>query len=74
MKIKLHYQTYKVITIDGEKTVEVAGTEAAARRAVKRAGDMLIKSHEGERTVTCDVPVEVIAKYEIIAKHTEKEG
>lgn len=65
MKIKLHYQTYKVVTFDGEQTIEVFGTDSAARRAIKRDGNMIIRDHTGERVVTCDVPEDVIAQYAV---------
>lgn len=65
MKIKLHYQKYTVVTLNAEKTVEVLGTDSAARRAIKREGNMLIRDHVGERIVTCDVPEDVIAQYAV---------
>lgn len=65
MKIKLHYQKYTVVTLEGEKTVEVLGTDSTVRRALKRDGNMLIREHVGERIVTCDVPEEDILRYAV---------
>lgn len=70
MKTTIHIrkQIFSVVTVDGEKTVEIFGTEKQARLAIRKAGDALIKEYLGERVKTIKIDLEIVETYgEIVA-------
>lgn len=64
MKTTIHIrkQIFSVVTVDGEKTVEIIGTERQARVAIRKAGDMLVKEYLGERVDTYNIDLETVEK------------
>lgn len=76
MKTTIHIrkQIFVVVTVDGEKTVEIFGTEKQARVAIRKSGDMLVKEHLGERVDTYKIDLETVEKYgEKVDKSEESE-
>lgn len=76
MKTTIHIrkQIFSVVTVEGEKTVEIFGTEKQARVAIRRAGDMLVKEYLGERVDTFKIDLETVEKYgEKVEKTDEPE-
>lgn len=76
MKTTIHVrkQLFTVVTTEGEKTVEIFGTEKRARLAIRRAGNMLIKEYLGERVDTYKIDLETVVNYgEKVEKTDEAE-
>lgn len=73
MKTTIHIrkQLFTVVTVEGEKSVEINGTEKQARVAIRKAGDMLVKEYLGERVDTYKIDLETVEKYGEKVKKTE---
>lgn len=74
MKTTIHIrkQLFTVVTVEGEKTVEIFGTEKQARDAIRKAGNMLIKEYLGERVDTYKIDLETVEKYGEKVEKTEE--
>lgn len=74
MKTTIHIrkQIFSVVTVDGEKTVEIFGTEKHARVAIRKAGDMLVKEYLGERVDAYKIDLETVEKYGEKVEKTEE--
>lgn len=74
MKTTIHIrkQIFSVVTVEGEKTVEIFGTEKQARVAIRKAGNMLIKEYLGERVDTYKIDLETVEKYGEKVEKTEE--
>lgn len=74
MKTTIHIrkQIFSVVTVDGEKTVEILGTEKQARVAIRKAANMLVKEYIGERVDTYKIDLETVEKYGEKVEKTEE--
>lgn len=74
MKTTIHIrkQLFIVVTVDGEKTVEIFGTEKQARVTIRKAGNMLVKEYLGERVDTFKIDLETVEKYGEKVEKTEE--
>lgn len=76
MKTTIHIrkQLFTVATVEGEKTVEIFGTERHARVSIRKAGDMLVKEYLGERVDTYKIDLAIVEQYgEKVEKPEETE-
>ena len=70
--IRIRKQIFSVVTVDGEKTVEIFGTEKQARVAIRKGGDMLVKEYLGERVDAYKIDLENVEKYGEKVEKTEE--
>lgn len=70
--IHIRKQIFSVVTLDGEKTVEIYGTEKQARVTIRKFGNMLIKNYLGERVDTYKIDHEIVEMYGVKVEKIEE--